>query len=305
MNKRLAFTLIELLVVIAVIGILSGLIVVSMSGTTDKAKIAKSQIFSNSLRNSLLLNLVSEWKFDELTTAVHGGTTIDSWNGNNPLTINTNSDGLDKIKSNSDCIYGKCLSLDGTDDYLYASGSDSITNNLAITGAITLSTWVKFNELNTDRTIMARGIYNTGGDYGYILWRYGINNRIYFSTNSTTTRDNMYTTSGINDTNWHYIVATWDGTTNSNGKKIYVDGLIAGQGTSTISTMGQPAYQFRIGQASNGNYKLNGLIDETKIFNASVPISQIRENYFIGLNSLLSKGGITKQEYEERLSFKK
>ena len=52
MNKfiKQAFTLIELLVVIAIIGILSGLIVVSMSGVTQKATIAKAQVFSNSLR---------------------------------------------------------------------------------------------------------------------------------------------------------------------------------------------------------------------------------------------------------------
>jgi prepilin-type N-terminal cleavage/methylation domain-containing protein len=63
MNKllRQAFTLIELLVVIAIIGILSGLIVVSMSGVTQKANIAKAQVFSNSLRNSLMLIIVGEW----------------------------------------------------------------------------------------------------------------------------------------------------------------------------------------------------------------------------------------------------
>jgi prepilin-type N-terminal cleavage/methylation domain-containing protein len=47
-----AFTLIELLVVIAIIGILSGLIVVSMGGVTQKANIAKAQVFSNSLKNA-------------------------------------------------------------------------------------------------------------------------------------------------------------------------------------------------------------------------------------------------------------
>ena len=55
MNRfiKKAFTLIELLVVIAIIGILSGLIVVTMSGVTQKARIAKAQAFSNSLRNAL------------------------------------------------------------------------------------------------------------------------------------------------------------------------------------------------------------------------------------------------------------
>jgi prepilin-type N-terminal cleavage/methylation domain-containing protein len=59
-----AFTLIELLVVIAIIGILSALIIVGMSSTTQKATIAKAQVFSNSLRNSLMNNLISEWKFN-------------------------------------------------------------------------------------------------------------------------------------------------------------------------------------------------------------------------------------------------
>ena len=64
MNKRTAFTLIELLVVIAIIGILSGLIIVSVSGAAQKATIAKAQIFSNSLRNSLMMNMVAEFKLE-------------------------------------------------------------------------------------------------------------------------------------------------------------------------------------------------------------------------------------------------
>ncbi|MDD5569203.1 MAG: prepilin-type N-terminal cleavage/methylation domain-containing protein [Candidatus Pacebacteria bacterium] len=45
MHKIKAFTLIELLVVIAIIGILSGLIIVGMSGATQKATIAKRRLF--------------------------------------------------------------------------------------------------------------------------------------------------------------------------------------------------------------------------------------------------------------------
>jgi prepilin-type N-terminal cleavage/methylation domain-containing protein len=77
MNKLFfkAFTLIELLVVIAIIGILSGLIVVTMSGVTAKATIAKGQVFSNSLRNALMLNLAAEYRLD--------GNANDSWGSNN------------------------------------------------------------------------------------------------------------------------------------------------------------------------------------------------------------------------------
>jgi len=85
MNKLLkqAFTLIELLVVIAIIGILSGLIVVSMGNMNQKATIAKAQVFSNSLRNSLMANIVSEWKMDEGS----GATVNDTWGGLNNSTL--------------------------------------------------------------------------------------------------------------------------------------------------------------------------------------------------------------------------
>ena len=70
-----AFTLIELLVVIAIIGILSGLIITTMSGATESARIAKLKVYSNSVRNTLGANLVSEWKFDNSNAN-------DSWGSN-------------------------------------------------------------------------------------------------------------------------------------------------------------------------------------------------------------------------------
>ena len=64
LRQRVAFTLIELLVVIAIIGILSGLIITTMSGATESARIAKLKVYSNSVRDTLGANMVSEWKFD-------------------------------------------------------------------------------------------------------------------------------------------------------------------------------------------------------------------------------------------------
>ena len=77
MNK--SFTLIELLVVIVIIGILAGVIIVSTSSSINKANLAKAQSFSNTVQNELLLNLVSEWTFDE-------GGAQDTW-GNNDGTV--------------------------------------------------------------------------------------------------------------------------------------------------------------------------------------------------------------------------
>jgi hypothetical protein len=39
------------------------------------------------------------------------------------------------------------------------------------------------------------------------------------------------------------------------------------------------------------------LADDVRIYNAVIPISQIKEQYYAGLNKLLANGAITKDEY--------
>jgi prepilin-type N-terminal cleavage/methylation domain-containing protein len=51
-NNKKGFTLIELLVVIAIIGILSGTVIVSMSGAQDSAKNARIQAGMDQLRSA-------------------------------------------------------------------------------------------------------------------------------------------------------------------------------------------------------------------------------------------------------------
>jgi general secretion pathway protein G len=52
-NKRKAFTLIELLVVIAIIGILSGAVIVAMSGTQESATDSRIKASMDQLRSSI------------------------------------------------------------------------------------------------------------------------------------------------------------------------------------------------------------------------------------------------------------
>jgi prepilin-type N-terminal cleavage/methylation domain-containing protein len=299
-----AFTLIELLVVIAIIGILSGLIVVSMNGMTSNATVAKAQIFSNSLRNALMMNLISEWRFDELTTAVQGSTIQDVWSGGNTLTLSTNSDGLDKLQSGNSCVSGKCLSFDGTDDYAYVSGSDATTSNLAITGAITLSAWVKFTALGTDLGIIGRGqMFQSSADYGY-YFRKSSDNRLQFVIHSTSAYAVVIAplASAITNNNWHLITGTWNGTTDTGALKLYMDGALVNSTTSSFTVMGQPAYQFRIGVNGGSTlYPFNGSIDDVRVYNAAIPTSQIEEQYYAGLNGLLASGSVSSDEYASRV----
>ena len=56
-NLKHSFTLIELLVVIAIVGILAGLIMLTMSDATEQARIAKLKVYGNSMRDILGNNL--------------------------------------------------------------------------------------------------------------------------------------------------------------------------------------------------------------------------------------------------------
>ena len=60
-----AFTLLELLVVITIIGILSSIVIVSMSGSADSASIAKGKAYAQQVQALLGHEARGMWDFDE------------------------------------------------------------------------------------------------------------------------------------------------------------------------------------------------------------------------------------------------
>jgi len=178
---------------------------------------------------------------------------------------------------------GEALDFDGASDYIAISDSEATTSNLAITGAITLSAWVKLNDM-TSEVIMGRGSgTGSAGNYGYVLMVY--NGSVVLNMHSNTA---VYALGSVlaTDSNWHFITATWDGTMNTNGVKIYIDGTLSRQGTSTISVMGQPVYQFRIGVSSSSLAYVNGLIDDVRIYNRALTEDEVRLIYESGLDGV-------------------
>ena len=292
--KTKSFTLIELLVVIVIIGILAGVIIVSTTSSINKANLAKAQSFSNTVQNELLLNLVSEWTFDN-----PNNTGEDTW-GNNDGTAY----GFPVLATKDECVYGTCLTFDGLDDYVQVLGSEISTSNLAITEQITINVWSKFDLIGTNGVLISRGVsLSSPGNYGYALSRYGGTNKLYFDIYNTTTRSNLISEKVIDNSGWYFISATWDGTTNINGMKLYINGSLDNQKTSGIEEMGKPSIPFIIGRNGAGSYSFfNGLIDDVRIYNAALSSSQIKQEYIAGLNSLLANNNISKEEYDERIN---
>jgi prepilin-type N-terminal cleavage/methylation domain-containing protein len=299
MNKRLAFTLIELLVVIAVIGILSGFIVVSMSGTTDKATIAKSQVFSNSLKNSLMLSLVSEWNLDEGT----GQSIIDSWSGGNNgrLGSTTSTDTNDPTWVTSGCIFNNCLDFDGTDDYV---AINSGTATLDLTKGYAVEGWAKYDVLTGPRVLIRRypsddggwfilAYRNVGSDTNYIQC-------VITYTNTSDVRAVLVPGRYIQTNKWYHFVLSVEanGVTN-----FYINGVVGSLSPTNFKKLGGPTAsnttELYIGGAG---WYMDGMIDGVRIYNLPMSSSQVMDNYYAGLNNMLIGGTINREEYLNRIN---
>lgn len=289
--KKLAFTLIELLVVIAIIGILSGLIVVAMGGITNGANIAKAQIFSNSLRNSLMMNLISEWKLDGSGVADGGAATTsytqDTWSGGNNGTLSATPP---TVRTGTNCVSGSCLQFDGSSNYV-DFGNKSVFN---IANALTVSVWVKPVLAKSNAYIFAKGWQDQ-----YDLYLNSTNNVVFTLVNSTSPdiHLSLVSLSRLSLNVWYNIACTFDGSV----AKIYLNGVLSNNQnwnyaiTTSVQTL-------KIGVTNTGyDTWFNGLIDEVRMYNAAMPTSQIKEQYYAGLGSLLASGQIGPQEYAGRI----
>ena len=101
-NNKKGFTLIELLVVIAIIGILSGTVIVSMSGAQDSAKNARIKAGMDQLRSAAEVYRLLNSKYgtgdaDNFTTAGDGLLIKQDIESNLPateeLTVNVDTNG--------------------------------------------------------------------------------------------------------------------------------------------------------------------------------------------------------------------
>jgi type II secretory pathway pseudopilin PulG len=276
--------------VIAIIGILSGLIVVTMSGVTDKANIAKAQVFSNSLRNALMLNLVAEWKFDQVNYPA-SNQTPDNW-GSYTGTLQGAGGTNNRPQLSADCVYSNCLNFDGTDDRV------SVTNNtnLNMTSKITIEAWIKPTRLDVNY----QGIVTKApGHYGYHFMTYssGSINKICPHARIGGVWEDTCESPTLSLNKWNFVAWTYNSTS---GSKCYVNTDYTTNGDS-----GAISYEsddnLYIGYSRYGSQWFNGYIDNVRLYSETIPTSEIRSHYYAGLNNLLAKGEITAGEYKEMI----
>jgi len=256
--------------------------VVSLSGATSSARIAKSKVFSNSIRDSLLMNRVSEWRFDEGIN----NTAFDTIGSNNgDLTGHAPTWMLEP-----DCVSGSCLQFNGTTNYV-DSGSNSSLN--IGTNDFTYEVWFKTNvgQASNDCTIMER----LGSSSRAVIAMNASGNVRFYIRDSGARGLDKYTAGAYHDNQWHNAVLV----RTASRLKGYVDSILVVDFDATTILDIDVSNSLLFGRW--GGYYFKGTIDEARAYNAALTASAIRGQYLAGLDQLLASGQITGKEYQQRL----
>ncbi len=204
---------------------------------------------------------IAYWKLDE----GQGSTTYDTMGRNNG-TLGVGSS-APQWKSESECITGKCLYFDGSNDFFSIT-----TPNIQDTpNKFTIEGYIRPAEVN------ARFIGpTTNGVDNYIA--YNANNKTLDVAITESTDLNNRTRSSANNTVLPNIWTHWAVSIDDKDIKIYINGKLNAQFTETID-IGTWAGPWIIGARGNKSVFYQGYLDDVKVYPYARTAAEIKNDY--------------------------
>ena len=208
---------------------------------------------------------------------------------------------------NKDKVSNYSFEFDGMDDKIELG-----TQSLGLTGAISVSAWVKIPTTNTGgggnniQNIVCEDRTSGTNRNWTLYWRGGglnqISGVIWDSAGSAVAA----TTTAIvpNDGIWHHVMFTYTGDTSTDGLKLFVDGDPRAQGTSANGgTNSTTAVVPTIGGLSQTiAWMFEGNIDEVSVFNSDQS-ANIATLYNNGTPTTLPSGAVAHYKMGEEANF--
>lgn len=186
-----------------------------------------------------------------------GTSTDDGSVYNNDGTLGNATASLRPTRNTTECKSGKCLTFDGSNDFVNVTDSDSI--DITAT-ALTLEAWIYPDNVSGIHRIIDRTSFAGAAQYGLSL----IDNDPSFYVFNGSTQTVSSTSNPISAGAWYHVAGTYDGS----NIKVYVNGieLASAPVRGTLTTRTADVY---IGSYLGSNYFFDGNIDEVRISNYS------------------------------------
>ncbi|HEY9164531.1 MAG TPA: LamG-like jellyroll fold domain-containing protein [Candidatus Kryptonia bacterium] len=183
---------------------------------------------------------------------------------NNPLSMLTTSSSL--LVAAFEGYPGTALYFDGSSNYVNAGSSSSFN----FTGSFTVEAWFKVTSFPFQWDALV-----TKGDDSWRIARSNFSNNLAFSTNGLSNVD-MTGTTNVNDGNWHFFAAVYNGST----KTLYVDGKVDAS-VSVTGTLSSSTFPVYFGEnAGHTGRNFNGDMDEVRIWTVARTEQQVRADMF-------------------------
>jgi len=270
-QRKNGFTLIELLVVIAIIGLLGSIVAVSINSARQKGKVGAGMRFASSLYHGLGSEIVGAWDFDEGSGSTANDLSGYGYNGAILGTATWSSDTPNAVVGTGSGKYA--LSFDGSTNAVDLGTYAQLPRLQFGTGNFTIAAWIK-----------------TSGN-GRIVDIYSCDHDIYLSVASGKAnfdvRDINHIiavgTTTVNDNTWHFLA----GVRNGDEVIVYVDGIkertMTGAAAASVPGPNNQAH-WRIGSSNACTTttlasQFTGLIDDVRIYAASLTLAQIQQLY--------------------------
>ena len=166
--------------------------------------------------------------------------------------------------SNKDKVNNYSMSFDGTDGYVRL-GPVTPPTPLGLTPIMSISIWAKMTGTFAGHKALFTNDQSGGPLRNWTLIL--VYNQLTFQLFNTNGDFNVVTDPGVSriqDGNWHHVMATYDGTTDADGMKLWVDGSVVQTQTTTSTGIRNSAASPFIGGAGwNGlSWNWDGYLDE-------------------------------------------
>lgn len=194
------FTLIELMIVISIIGLLSSIVLASLAGARDQARVAAAVQAADNNYHKLGVNVIANYNFSDTKDSSGNKFDLTLSNASIDTTTATPYQGNKSLKLNDITSYAKATPLNYT---LIPSGSKGFT----------FSAWTKLALVNDPGYIISTSNFSVACNLGAI-WIFSVNQ-------------------GANPvcsdlTRWHQLTIVYDSVTQTTS--VYTDGKLTSSG---------------------------------------------------------------------------